>query len=98
MTSQLDSSGRIRIKTLTLFLSIISSDRVTFPPETLPKLLEAFINVAIHTLSPVEEAVKQILNEINPLDVGLLLNYVNVGLSSKNIEAVIACAKAHPIF
>jgi hypothetical protein len=43
--------------------------------------LNTFIEVAIHTLPLVQEASVQILKEIYPLEMGLLVQYIGVGLS-----------------
>lgn len=65
---------------------------MTFIPKTLHKLLQDFIAVAVNTLPVVEETATKILEEMS-VEMGLLLNYIDVALALQNVKAVIEYAK-----
>ena len=55
-------------------------------------MLQDFIAVAVNTLPVVEETATEILKEM-PVEMGLLLSYIDVALSLQNVKAVIEYAK-----
>jgi hypothetical protein len=89
MTGQLNSSGRLRIGTLTLFLTMLCNPHITFMPAMLPKLLNSFIDTCIITLPEVKRIVEEVIVKVAPLEMSQLLHYVTVSAEMRDSTCVI---------
>jgi hypothetical protein len=89
MISQLNNSGRLRIGTLTLFLTMLCNPRILFMPAMLPKLLNQFISTCKITLPEVERIVEEITNKVVSPQMSQLLHYVNISAEMRDIECVV---------